>query len=93
VDGAVRAIAITITTARVRMRRAVRQGTGKGRVQRMGRVKGGGRQRRSGRGRGRETVKGKGLLNKLQKVMISLVLLLCRCGRKCMRPTPTRRAN
>jgi len=56
VDGAVLAMTITMTTARVRRRcRAVRNGLGKGREQRMGRGK--------GRGWGGETLKGKVLLN------------------------------
>jgi len=56
VDGAVLAMKMTMTMARVmRTPRAVRKGPGKGREQRMGRGK--------GRGRGRETVKGKVLLN------------------------------
>jgi hypothetical protein len=59
VDGAVLAMPMIMTTARVRRRRrAVRKGPGKGRVQRMGSGKGRGTQPRKGRGRGRETVKG-----------------------------------
>jgi hypothetical protein len=92
VDGAVLAMGMTMTTARVRRtHRPVRKELGKGRVQRMGRGKGRGRQQR--KGRRRETVKGKVLLNKPQEEMISLVPLLCRCRRKCMRQTWTRRAN
>jgi len=94
VEGAILAMAMTMTTARVRRtHRAVRKGPGKGRVQRMGRGKGRGRQPRKGRGRGMETVKGKVLLNKPQEEMISLVPLLCSCKRKCMRQTRTRKAN
>jgi hypothetical protein len=94
VDGAVPAMAMTMTTARMRRTRsAVRKGPGKGRIQRMGRGKGRGRQPRKGRGRGREMVKGKVLLNKPQEEMISLVPLLCSCRRKCMRQTRTQKAN
>jgi hypothetical protein len=58
VDGAVLAMGMIMTTARVRRTRgAVRKELGKGRVQRMGRGKGRGRQQR--KGRQRETVKGK----------------------------------
>jgi hypothetical protein len=39
------------------------------------------------RGRGRETVKGKVLLDKHLWEMISLVPLRCRCRRKCIRQT------
>jgi hypothetical protein len=57
VDGAVLAMAMTMTMARVRRTcREVRKGPGKGREPRTGRGK--------GWGRGRETVKGKVLLNK-----------------------------
>jgi len=57
VDGAVLAMTMTMMTARVRRRtrRAERKGPGKGREQRM--------ERGNRRGRGRETVKGKVLLN------------------------------
>jgi len=56
VDGAVLAMTMTMMKARVRRtHRAVRKEPGKGREQRMGRGK--------GWGRGRETVKGKVLLN------------------------------
>jgi len=93
-EGAVVAMATTMTTVRVRRtRRAVTKGTGKARVQKMGRGKGWGRQRRKRRGRGSERVIGKILLNKPQEEMITLVLLLCSCRRKCMRQTWTRRAN
>ena len=86
VDEAIPVMTMTMTTARVmRTRRAVRKGPGKGRKQRMGRGK--------GRGGGRETVKGKVLLNKPQGEMISLVPLLYSCGRKCQRQTWTLRAN
>jgi hypothetical protein len=66
VEGAVLAMAMTMTTARVsRACKAVRKDPGKGREQRMGR--GNGRRLRTGRGkgrgRGRETVKGKVLFN------------------------------
>ena len=96
VERAVMAMAITMTTARVRRtRRAVRKRLGKGREQRMGRGKG--RRLRTGRGkgrgRGRETVMGKVLLNTPKEEMISLVPLLCSCRRKCQRQTWTRRAN
>jgi len=75
VEGAVLAMAMTMTTARVRRTcRAVRKGPGKGREQRMGSGKG--RQLRTGRGKGRgmgrETVKGKVLFNTPQEEMISL---------------------
>jgi len=94
VEGAVLAMAITMTTASVRRtRRVVRKELGKGRVQRMERGKGRGRQPRKGRGREREMVKGKVLLNKPQEEMISLVPLLCSCRQKCMRQTETGRAN
>ena len=84
VEEAVLAMALTMTTARVRRtRRAVRKGPGKGREQRTGRGK--------GRGRGRGRVKGKVSLNKPQGEMISLVSLLCR--RKGMRQSRTRRVN
>jgi hypothetical protein len=60
VDGAVLAMTMKMTTARVRStRKAVGNGLGKGREQRMGRGK--------GRGRGREMVKGKVLLNCMRK--------------------------
>jgi len=89
---AVLAMAMTMTMARVkRTRRAVRNGPGKGMEQRMGTGKG--RWLRTERGIGRDTVKGKVLLNKLRGEMISLVPLLCSCRRKCMRQTGTRRAN
>ena len=100
VEGAVLAMTITMTTARVRRtRRAVRQGLGNGRAQRMGRGKG--RRLRTGRGKGRgrgrrrgkEMVKGKVVLNKPLGEMISLVPLLCSCRRQCQRQTWTRRAN
>jgi hypothetical protein len=96
VEGAVLAMAMTMTMARVRRtRRVVRMGQGKGKEQRIGRGKG--RRLRTGRGkgrgRGRETVKGKLLLNIPQEEMISLVPLLCSCRRKCQRQTWTRRAN
>ena len=92
VEGAALAMAMTMTTARVRRRRRmVRQGLEKGREQRMGRGKG--RRLRTGRGkgrgRGRETVKGKVLLNTPQGEMISLVPLLCSFRRKCHRQTCT----
>jgi hypothetical protein len=64
VEGAALAMAMAMTTARVRTtRRAVRKEPGTERVQRMGK----------GNGRGRETVKGKVVLNKPQEEMISLV--------------------
>jgi hypothetical protein len=59
----------------------------------MGRGKGKGRQPRKGRGMGRETVKGKVLLNKPQEEMISLLALLCSYRRKCTRQTRTRKVN
>jgi len=94
VEGAVVAMAMTMTTATVRRtRRAVRKGLGKGRVQRMGRGKGRGRQPRKGRGRGRETAKGRVLVNKPQEEMISLMPLLYSSRRKCMRQTWTRKDN
>jgi hypothetical protein len=67
VEGAVLAMAMTMTIARVRRtRRVVRKGLGKRRERWMRRGKG--RQLRTGRGKergsGRETVKGKVLLNK-----------------------------
>jgi hypothetical protein len=96
VEGAVLAIAMTMTTGRVRRPgRAVRKGLGKGREPRMGRRKG--RRLRTGSGKGRgmgmNTVKGKVLLNTPQEEMISLVPLLCSCRRKFQRQTWTRRAN
>jgi hypothetical protein len=92
VDRAVLAMAMTMTTARVRR---TLQAVRKGRVQRMGRRKGRGRQPRKGRGRGRggEMVKGNVLLNKPQEEMISLVPLLCSWRRKCTRQTRTQKAN
>jgi hypothetical protein len=57
----------------------------------MERGKGSGRQLR--KGRGRETVKGKVLLDQPQEEMISLVLLLWGCRRKCIGQPQTRRAN
>jgi hypothetical protein len=89
-------MAMTMTTARVkRTRKAVPKEPGNRNVPRMGRGKGRGKGRRRQRrnGRGRETVKGKVLLNKPQQEMISLVLLLSSCRRKCIRQTRTRRAN
>jgi len=96
VEGAVLAMATTMTTARVgRTSRAVRKGPGKGREQRIGMGKGW--RLRTGRGKGRgkrrETVKGKVLFNTTQEEMISLMPLLCSCGRRCQRQTWTRRAN
>jgi len=86
VERAVLAVAITMTMARVRRtRRAVRTGPGKVREQRSGRG--------NERGRGRETVKGKILLNKPKGEMISLMPLLCSCRRKGMRENQTRRAK
>jgi hypothetical protein len=86
VEGAALAMAMTMVMARVRgTHRAVRKGLGKGREQRMG--------SRKGRGKCREIVKGKVLLNKPQGEMISLVPLLCSCGRKRIRQIRTRRAN
>jgi hypothetical protein len=94
VEGAILAMAMAMTTARVRRtRRVVRKGLGKGRVKRMGRGKRRGKQLRKGRGRGRETIKGKLLANKPQEEMISLVPLLCSCRRKCIRQTWIWRAN
>jgi len=82
VAGAVLALAMTITMARVRRTcRTVRKGPGIGREQRMGRV------------RGRAMVKGKELLNKPRGEMISLASLCCSCRRKCIKQTRTRRAN
>jgi len=70
VEGAVLAMAMTMTTARGRRtRRAVRKGPGKGREQRMGRGKG--TRLRTGRGKrrgmGMEPVKGKVLFNTHQE--------------------------
>jgi len=78
VEGAIREMAMTMTTARVRRtRRAVRTRLGKGREQRMER--GMGRRLKTGggkgRGMGRETVKGTVLMNKPQEEMI----LSCHC--------------
>jgi len=71
------------------------KGTGKGNGTKDGKRKGNATedQKGKGRGMGRETVKGKELLNTPQKKMISLVLLLCSCRRNCQRKTWTRRAN
>jgi len=96
VDGAIMALTMTMTTARVRRTcRVVRKGPGKGRKQRMGRGKG--RQLRTGRGKGRgrgsETIQGKVLRNKPQGEMIYLALLLCSCRREYQRQTWTQRAN
>ena len=86
VERAVMAMAMIMTTARVRRTcRGLRKGPGKGREQRTGRGK--------GRGRGSETVKGKIFLNEPQGEMISLVPLLCSCRSKCQRQIWTRRAN
>jgi hypothetical protein len=88
VEGAVLAMAMTITIVRVRRTpRAVRKGPGKRSEQRTERGKG------KGRGRGRKMVKGKVLLNKPQGKMISLVTLLCSCRRKGMSQTRTQRAT
>jgi hypothetical protein len=54
--------------------------------------KGKGHGKGKGRGWGRETAKGKVLLNKPQGEMISLVPVLCSCRGECMRQTRTRRA-
>ena len=96
VEEAILAMAMTMTTARVRRtHRVVRKGLGKGREQRMGRGKGRRLRKRrgKGRGRGRETVKGKVLLYTPQGEMISLVPLLCSCRRKCQSQTWTQRAD
>jgi hypothetical protein len=94
VEGAVLAMAMTMTTARVRRTHsAVRKGLRKGRVHSMGRGKGRGKQPRKGRGWGRETVKGQVLLNKPQEEVISPVPLLCSCRRKFMRHTWTWKPN
>ena len=86
VEGAVLAIAMTMTMAKVRRtRRVVSKCLQKGREQRTGRGQ--------GRGRGTETVKGKELLNKPQGEMISLVPLVGSCRRKGMRQTQTLSAN
>jgi len=58
-----------------------------------GKGRGRGRQCRKGRGRGNEMVKGKVLLNKPQREIISLVPMLGSCRRKCMRQTRTQRGN
>jgi hypothetical protein len=83
---------MTMTMARGnRTRRAVTKEPGQGRVQSIGRGNERGLQRR--KGRGRETVKGKVLLNKPQEEIISHMPLLCSCRRKCTRQTRTQRAN
>lgn len=99
-DRAVLAIVMTMTVVRVRRaHRAMREGPGKRREHQMKRCKGTGkrrgrgRQRRPGWVRGSETVKGNVSLNNTQGEMISLKQLLCRCRRKCVRWTRTRRAN
>jgi len=66
-------------------RKGPKHGRGNGRRLRMGRG--------TVRGRGRETVKGKVLLNKPQGEVISLVPLLCSCRRICQRQTWTQRAK
>jgi len=82
VEGAVLAMAMTMTMARVRRtRRAVRKGPGKRREQ------------QTGMEIGRETIKSKVLLNKPQQELISLVLLHCSGRRKGIRQTRTRRAD
>jgi hypothetical protein len=92
VEGTVLAMAMRMTTARVRRSpRAVRKEQGKGRVQWMRRGKVRGRQRR--KGTQRETVKKKVLSNKPQEEVISLVPFVCSCTRKSMRQTRTQRAN
>jgi hypothetical protein len=94
VEGAVQAMAMTMTTVRVRsIHRAVGTKPRKARVQWMAWGNGRGRQQRTGRGRGREMVKGKVLLNKPHKEMMTIMALLCSCRRKCMRQTRTWRAN
>jgi len=83
---AVLALDMTMKIARVRkIHREVRKGPGKGREQRT--------ERGNGRGRGMETVKGKALLNKRQREMISLVASRCSCRRNGMRQTRARRAT
>jgi len=61
------------------------KGTGKGKVTNDGKGK--------ARGWGRETVKGNVWLNTPREEMLSLVPLICRCSRKCMRQTWTRSSN
>jgi hypothetical protein len=46
-----------------------------------------GKATKEGKGKGKVNGKGNGIVNKPQEGMISLVLLLCSCRRKCMRPT------
>jgi len=84
-----------------RKEKGTMKGKGKGQGKRKGKGRGKGREKGSGgqrqwrkqRGRGRETVTGKVLLNKPHREMISLVPLFCSRRMKCMRQTPTRRAN
>ena len=97
VEGAIMAMAMTMTMASVRRTpRVVRKRPEKGRDHRMGRGmgrrlrtgKGMGRGRgwqwRWGRGSGREMVKGNVMLDKPHGEMISLVPSLCSCRRKCI---------
>jgi len=69
------------------------KGTWKGKGKKNGKGKGKWTATEEGKRRGRETVKGKVLLNKPQEEMISLMPLLCSCRRKCIRQTQTWRAN
>jgi hypothetical protein len=77
-EGAVQAMSMTMTVARVRRtRRAVRKGPAKGWKQRTGRIK----------ETERETERGKVLLNEPLGVVISHMLLLCSCRSKYQRRT------
>ena len=96
VEGAVLAMAMTMTMGRVRRTyRAARTGPGKGRVQKI--RKGKVRRLRTGRGkgmgRGRESIKRKVLINTPQQEMIVLVPFLYSWRRKCPRQIWTWRAN
>jgi hypothetical protein len=94
IDGAIEAMARTITTTRVTTTPGVlRESPGTGRVQRMRREKGRGSQYRKRGGWGREMVKGKEFLNKPQEEIISLVPWISSCRRKPLWQTQTQRAN
>jgi hypothetical protein len=67
------------------------KGTGKGKGTKN--EKGKGKEKATENGKWKGNSKGKGVVNKPQEEMISLVPLLCICRKNCMRQTRTRRAN